>query len=124
MEWKGEKSRMNVQRTALISAIAVLSLAAGAYSGGRFTKTSSALPPDAHAAFLGRWDLTLKAPDREYPSWLELSEVNGQLKAQMVGRWGNARSLPKAEIVNGHLKFVSPKEEEDRKDDMVFEATL
>jgi 3-keto-disaccharide hydrolase len=116
---------MNVQRTALISAIAVLSLAAVAYSGsGRFTKTSSALPPDAHAAFLGRWDLTLKAPDREYPSWLELSEENGQLKAQMVGRWGNARPLPKAEIVNGHLKFVSPKQEEDRKDDMVFEATL
>jgi len=68
--------------------------------------------------------LTLKAPDREYPSWLELTEENGQLKAVYVGRWGNARPLPKAEITNGHLKFVSPKEEEGRNDDMVFEATL
>jgi len=75
-------------------------------------------------AFLGRWDLTLKAPDREYPSWLELTEENGMLKAQMVGRWGNARSLPKVQIVNGKLTFVSPKEEEDSKADLVFEGSL
>jgi hypothetical protein len=71
---------------------------------------------------LGRWDLTLKAPDREYPSWLELREENGHLKAYMVGRWGNARPLPTAEVSNGHLKFVSPKEEEDSKADLVFEG--
>ena len=75
-------------------------------------------------ALLGRWDLTLKAPDREHPSWLELREENGQLKAEMVGRWGNARPLLTAEISNGHLKFVSPKEEEDSKSDLVFEGAL
>lgn len=74
--------------------------------------------------FLGRWNLTLKAPDREYPSWLELSMDNGQLKAEMVGRWGNARPLPRVELSNGELTFVSPKEEEGRKDDMVFHAKL
>jgi len=68
--------------------------------------------------------LTLKAPDREYPSWLELRQEGGQLKAEMVGRWGNARPLPKVEISNGHLTFVSPKEEEDRPEDMVFEGRL
>jgi len=68
--------------------------------------------------------LTLKAPDREYPSWLELREESGVLKAQMVGRWGNARPLPKAELSKGHLTFVSPKEEEDAKADLVFEGTL
>ena len=76
------------------------------------------------APFLGRWDLTLRAPDREYPSWLELSEESGTLKAQMVGRWGNARPLPKVELANGTLTFVSPKEEEDRRDDMVFQGKL
>ena len=74
--------------------------------------------------FLGRLDLTLKASDREYPSWLELSEEANRLQAQMVGRWGNARPLPKASISNGHLTFVSPKEEEAAKADMVFEGTL
>jgi len=74
--------------------------------------------------FLGRWDLTLKAPDREYPSWLEVREEGGELKARMVGRWGNARPLPKVEISAGHISFVSPKEEEGAKDDMVFQGSL
>ena len=74
--------------------------------------------------FLGRWDLTLKAPDREYASWLEILQEAGILKASMVGRWGNARPLPKIEIKDGQLEFVSPKEEEDRPDDMVFKGRL
>ena len=75
-------------------------------------------------SFLGRWDLTLKTPLREYPSWLEITQEDGQLKARMVSRWGHARPLPKIEISNGRITFVSPKEEEDRKDDMVFEGKL
>jgi hypothetical protein len=113
------------QRAALISAVAMLLFGAAAFSPSvHSARTSSAAPADSVSAFLGRWDLTLKAPDREYPSWLELTQENGQLKAVYVGRWGNARPLPKAEITNGHLKFISPKEEEGRNDDMVFEATL
>jgi hypothetical protein len=74
--------------------------------------------------FLGRWDLTLTAPDGEHPSWLELQEQDGQLRAQMVGRWGNARPLPKVELSGGHLTFVSPKEEEGSKTDLVFQGQL
>jgi len=44
--------------------------------------------------------------------------------ARMVSRWGNARPLPKVELSNGRLTFVSPKEEEDRAEDMVFEGIL
>ena len=75
-------------------------------------------------SFLGRWDLTLTTPLREYPSWLEITREDGQFKARMVSRWGHARPLPTVEISNEHIKFVSPKEEEDRKDDMVFEGKL
>ena len=74
--------------------------------------------------FLGRWDLTLKAPDRDYPSWIEIADKDGQVTAQFVSRWGNARPLPKVEIRGVHITFVSPKEEEDRKDDMVFDGDL
>jgi hypothetical protein len=42
----------------------------------------------------------------------------------MVGRWGNARPLPKAEISNGTLTVVSPKDEEASPADMVFEGKL
>ncbi len=116
---------MKSQKTAFIFMAAVLALGAAACSRKAETsKTAAPNPAESVASYLGRWDLTLKGPDREYPSWLELSQENGQLKAQMVGRWGNARPLPTVEFANAHLKFVSPKEEEGRKDDMVFEATL
>jgi hypothetical protein len=73
---------------------------------------------------LGRWDLTVKASNREYPSWLELTDDHGKLAAQFVGRWGNARPLPKAEISEDHLTFISPKEEEESKSDMVYRGKL
>jgi Domain of Unknown Function (DUF1080) len=107
---------MKLQRIMFVLVAVVLLLSVKSYS--------SPIPANSAAAFLGRWDLTLKSADHEYPSWLELSEENGQLRAQMVGRWGNARPLPKAELINGHLTFVSPKEEEDLPQDMVFEGTL
>ena len=85
---------------------------------------SSAKAGSTAKAFVGRWDLTLSTPLREYPSWLEITQEDGQLKARMVSRWGHARPLPKIEISNDHIIFVSPREEEDRKDDMVFEGKL
>jgi hypothetical protein len=116
---------MKLKRILFMLVIAILSLSPGVYSrGGNPRKTSSSQSDKSVEPFLGRWDLTLKAADREYPSWLELRQEGGQLRAEMVGRWGNARPLPKVEISNGRLTFVSPKEEEDRPEDMVFEGTL
>ncbi|MFZ0746103.1 MAG: DUF1080 domain-containing protein [Terracidiphilus sp.] len=89
-----------------------------AKSGSAADMSSAAEP------FLGRWDLTLKSPSREYPSWLEVEQKNGQLTALMVGRWGNARPLPKVGVSNGLLTFVSSKEEEDSKADMIFTGRL
>ncbi len=104
---------------ALVFFSLVLNLYAQAASPAKTSSRSEATEP-----FLGRWDLTLKASDREYPSWIEISQENGELKALMVSRWGHARPLPEITITNGRLKFVSPKEEEERKDDMVFGGTL
>src|ERR1700687_6520570 len=116
---------MKLQRIIFVLVMAILLLSARAYSQAEKSEKSPSSPAaQSIEAFLGRWDMTLKAPDREYPSWLELRQEGGQLKAQMVGRWGSARPLPKAESSNGHLTFVSPKEEEDRPEDMVFEGTL
>ena len=81
-------------------------------------------PTSVAQSFLGRWDLTLKTPIRPYPSWLELYEQQGQLKANMVGRWGNARSLPQVAISQGALVFTSPKDDENRSTDMIFKARL
>ena len=79
---------------------------------------------DETQALLGRWDLTLKAGEKEYPSWLELKQEGGKLQATMVGRWGNARPLPSVEVKGAELTFVSPKEEEGSKTDLVFHGKL
>ncbi|MGA2561864.1 MAG: DUF1080 domain-containing protein [Terracidiphilus sp.] len=85
---------------------------------------SASTPNAAAQEFLGRWDLTLKSIDHEYPSWIEIDQKDGKLSARFVGRWGNARPLPKVEIRGNHITFVSPKDEEGSKEDMVFDGTL
>jgi len=106
---------------ALVFLIAVLFMFSAISQGSNLSKDASS---NSVQPLLGRWDLTLKAPDRQYPSWLELSQENGHLTAQMVGRWGNARPLPKVEFSQGQVTFVSPKEEEGLTVDMVFVGKL
>jgi len=81
---------------------------------------------DATAAkpFLGRWDITVKAPTREYPAWLEIRLQDGKLTGLMVGQWAHAVPVLKIEVAKGLLTFVSPQEQWDRKDNMPFEGQL
>jgi hypothetical protein len=91
---------------------------------------ASAVPAEKSAApgedtFLGRWDLTVKdSSNKELPSWLELSAMQGQWKARFVGRWGHARFLPTVTVTGDTIHFVSPKEEEGSKTDLVFNGEL
>jgi hypothetical protein len=116
---------MKLQRTVLAGTMicAAISTAGCSHKSQPATETVTSTAASVQP-FLGRWDLTLKAPGREYPSWLEIVQQNGELKAQMVGRSGNARPLPKVEITNGVVTFVSPKEEEESKADLVFQGKL
>lgn len=115
---------MKFHRTALAAVVALALISAKAHSANlelgqrRSSHASSAHP------FLGRWDLTLKTPKRERPSWLELYLVNGVLKANFVGRWANAHPLSHVNIVQGTLTFTSPKEYENRRTDMEFKGQL
>lgn len=75
--------------------------------------------------FLGRWDLTIRdANEKQCPSWLELIQQNGVWQARFVGRWGNARALPEVVIKGDQIRFVSPREEEGSKTDLVFNGRL
>ncbi len=77
------------------------------------------------AAFAGRWDLTIRDSNKkELPSWLELAPENGVWKANFVGRWGNARLLPKVVIKGDLIQFASPREEEDSGTDLIFDGKL
>jgi hypothetical protein len=75
--------------------------------------------------FVGRWDLTIRGVDQKpLPSWLELKRDAGTLRATFVGRWGNARPLPTVAVQGDQIRFVSPKQEEDSTNDLVFEGKL
>jgi hypothetical protein len=75
--------------------------------------------------FAGRWDLTINDSNhRQLPSWLELTAENGVWKASFVGRWGNARPLPEVVVNSNLIHFVSPKQEEDSKTDLIFDGKL
>jgi 3-keto-disaccharide hydrolase len=107
-----------MKRGAILPGLALLTLLASACSCAKAAATSDADP------FLGRWDITLQTPQREFASWLEVSQDSGELRARMVGRWGHARLLPHAELVNGGIRLVSPKEEEGTATDLIFEGRL
>src|SRR5260370_35867181 len=101
-----------LQGTSILASAALIFfsfLFSGTFCQG--AKNDEGSPSDAVRLFSGRWDLTLKGPDREYPSWLEIHQENGHPVAQMVGRWGTARPIPNVERSDREITFVSPKEE-------------
>jgi hypothetical protein len=73
---------------------------------------------------LGRWDLTLKSPKGELPSWIEVSEEQGRLKVVMVGISDHATELKKVGLKDGEIEFLSPKGEEGFGGDTQFKGKL
>jgi hypothetical protein len=72
---------MKFQRIMFVLVMALLFFSARAYSqAGKSEKSPPSPSAPSVEVFLGRWDLTLAAPDREYPSWLELHEEGGKRK--------------------------------------------
>src|ERR1700733_14133374 len=74
--------------------------------------------------FLGRWDLSVKTPEKELPSWIEVSEENGNLKIVMVGVTDHATPLARVQVKDGEIDFVSPKGEEGYDEDTEFKGKL
>jgi len=74
--------------------------------------------------FLGRWDLTIKTPKRELPSWIEISEKESQPRVIMVGLTDHATPLARVQMKEGEIEFVSPKGEEGFSEDTEFKGKL
>ncbi len=116
---------MKRHKTGLIVLAATLLFAGLACSQNEQANTNHDVANPAEVKpFLGRWDLTLAAPDYGYPSWLELTENGDKLQGRMVGRWGSAHPVVDVKIEKSVLTFASPKDEEDTPKDMPFQAKL
>jgi len=59
-------------------------------------------------AYTGRWDLTVRIPTHERPSWIEISESGGALTGLMVGLWGHATPTGEIHINDGQIEFTAP----------------
>ncbi len=65
-------------------------------------------PPAAMTPFLGRWDVTVKTPSRDYPSWIEIAETGAQPQALVVGFAGAATHAIQAQVVDGAIELSMP----------------
>jgi hypothetical protein len=75
-------------------------------------------------ALAGRWDLTLKAPNGEIPSWLEVSFPGGNPKVLFVGAMDHAVPPKGLKVTGSEFEFLSPKGEEGFPEDMEFKGKL
>lgn len=108
----------------LMLATTILSLGVGMSQASQPSESQATANSAEVKPFLGRWDLTLNAPDQQYSSWLELTENEGKLQGRMVGRWGSAHPVLDVKIERSVLTFASPKEEEETPKNMPFQAKL
>jgi hypothetical protein len=103
----------SLARLAVTAVAILLSLA-----GGLLSATAKAQSP-----YIGRWDLTVKGADGEYPSWIEI-KLSGHrtLVGSYVGQFGSARPISHIKVAEGKMQFVVPPQWEDRTSDVVVEG--
>ncbi len=90
---------------------------AGSLAAGRTT--------DAVAPIVGRWDITLTAPNGRFPSWLEVTPSgNGYLVGSFVGIVGSARPISRVAFADNVLRFAIPPQWESGTGDLTVEGRL
>src|SRR5689334_3678440 len=74
---------------------------------------------------LGRWDITMKIGEREFPSWLEVHKSGiKMLVGEFVSAGGSARPISRINLENGKLSFSIPQQWESQDKNLEFEGTL
>ncbi|HKW11927.1 MAG TPA: DUF1080 domain-containing protein [Gemmatimonadaceae bacterium] len=79
----------------------------------------------ADEPMLGRWDITIRTPNGEWPSWLELGHSGrGIVVGQFVGVFGSARPISRVDVRGDSLHFAIPPQWENGNDDLVVDGRL
>ncbi len=76
-------------------------------------------------ALLGRWDLTVHAPGKDFPSWLEIHTSGARfMVGQFVGGGGSARPISRVNLVGGKMSFTIPPQWEREDHDLQVEGSF
>lgn len=107
---------MTQRRTMAKYAVALLALG---FSG------AFARPAAAPEQFVGRWDITLRTPEGDRPSWLEVRRSGREaLVGQFVGVVGSARPVARIVATGDSLRFAIPPQWEEGTDDLRVEGRV
>ncbi len=75
--------------------------------------------------FEGRWDITVKTANGEFPSWLEIRHSGlNRLVGRFVGGGGSARPVSKVNASGNKFNFSIPPQWEKEDNDLVVEGSL
>ena len=102
---------MGTRKLSLVVLAATLLFSWGCSQNAKPPASSAASAAEAIKPFLGRWDLTVKTPTEERPSWIEISEDQGQAKGLMTGFWGHATPTGAIQVKDGEIEFSAPEGE-------------
>ena len=89
-------------------------------SPSKLEARNSKLPPDA---LEGRWDITIRTPQGDRPSWLEVRRSGREaVVGQFVGVVGSARPISRIDLTGNALRFTIPRQWEEGTGDLVVEG--
>jgi hypothetical protein len=64
-------------------------------------------PVSMAQSLVGRWDLTITAPDATFPSWLEVTTKPGSTEVRIGGRVASVHPAREVKLDKSHLTFVT-----------------
>jgi hypothetical protein len=77
------------------------------------------------SSLIGRWDVTAKDKDGEYPSWLEVRKSGREtLVGSYVARFGSARPVSEVKVEGNKFWFTVPKQWERHQGDITVNGVL
>lgn len=86
---------------------------------------SGAFSRPAPDDLVGRWDMTLRAPTGDLPSWVEIRRSGREaLVGQFVGVVGSARPIARIVVNGDSLRFAVPPQWEEGTSDLVVEGRM
>jgi hypothetical protein len=87
--------------------------------------SSAHLAPRTSDQIVGRWDITIRTPEGDRPSWLEIRRSGREtLVGQFVGIAGSARPISRIVANGDSLRFAIPPQWEDGTGDLTVEGRL
>ena len=76
-------------------------------------------------ALLGRWDFTVHAPGKDFPSWLEVYRSGSRfMVGRFVGGGGSSRPISRVNLVDGKMSFSIPPQWEREDHDLQVEGSF